>query len=132
MELNITAFINRAVPSDYSASVIEKGGDAANITWRNAIHDSDHFALLTTDEQREAFRKYTQTFGAWTDEDIAAWNDAELNALCIQMIAGEMRDADMIGNDPKAWEKYNALVEAGQVAGNLCRNDDGTVYFTFE
>lgn len=94
MELNITRFFNDACPMDYSASVAEIGANAGRDTWQAACDDSDDFMLLDDEEKREAFRVHVRCFGAWSDEEIAAWSDKELNALCIQMVSGEIRECE--------------------------------------
>lgn len=92
MEINITRFYNEAAPMDYSASVAEIGQDAGPSTWRAACEDAPDYNMLDTDEKRDAFRTFVKGFGAWTDEEIAAWSDIELNALFIQLVSGDMRN----------------------------------------
>jgi len=123
MELNITSFYNFAQPETYSASVAEIGENAGSITWHNAC-DAD-FNLLDTDEKREAFRKYIKGFGAWDDAEIAAFSDNDLNALCIQLISGDIRERVELAD---SWQEYYALVKSGTVAGNLFESE-GEVYY---
>lgn len=133
MELNITAFFNAAAPMDYSASVAEIGRNAGPDTWRAACDDSADYPILNTDDKRDAFRDYVRDFGAWDDDEIAEWSDAELNALLIQMISGDMREpvGFELGPDATAeqWAEYEAQCEAGQCSGRLFRADDGAVYY---
>jgi len=126
MELNITAFYNYAQPENYSASVAEIGENAGSITWHNAC-EAD-FNLLDTEEKREAFRQYIKGFGAWDDAEIAAFYDTELNALCIQMISGDIREREDLAD---SWEEYYALSERGVVAGRLFESD-GEVYYNLD
>jgi len=91
MEIDITDFYRNACPKDYSASVAEIGNNAGAYTWRAACDDSEDYFMLDTDEKRIAFREYVRGFGAWSDDEIAAWSDAELNALFIQFVSGAMR-----------------------------------------
>jgi hypothetical protein len=130
MELNITKFFNEAAPADYSASRMELGQDAGRITWRHACEDAPDFALLDTDGKREAFKAHIRDFGAWSDEEIAAWSDTELNALCVQMISGDMREAD-IGpdSDAEAWTLYEIAATAGRCTGRIFRGDNGEIYY---
>jgi len=128
MELNITKFFHEAAPMDYSASVAEIGADAGRATWQAACDDAKDFPLLTTDEQREAFRAHVKGFGAWSADEIGAWSDTELNALCIQMIAGDIRETGM-NTDVFDWQEYEAQAHAGMIAGRMFRGDDGEVYF---
>ena len=133
-ELDITDFFNNAAPMDYSASVAEIGNDAGPSTWRAACEDSPEYFLLDTDEKRDAFRKYARGFGAWNDEEIAAWTDIELNALCIQMISGDMREADLApGMTADAWKEYEQKANTGQIPGRIYGgplSTDGRVYFS--
>lgn len=94
MELNITKFFTEAAPMDYYASVAEIGNNAGADTWRAACEDSPDYMILDDDEKREVFRYYVKGFGAWTAEEIAAWSDVELNALLLQMVAGDIRSGE--------------------------------------
>lgn len=129
MELNITKFYNETAPMDYSASVAEIGNNAGADTWRAACEDSSTYMILNTDDKRKAMRDYVRGFGAWTDEEIDAWTDIELNALLLQMISGDIRES-VLDDDRSAWPEYYELAEQGTVSGNLFRADDGQIYYT--
>lgn len=107
MEINITRFYNEAAPMDYSASVAEIGRNAGNDTWQAAVEDSPDYNMLDTDDKRDAFRQHVRSFGAWSDEEIAAWTDIELNALFIQLVSGDMRNNEanrlFIGDDMQVY-----------------------------
>lgn len=118
MDINITAFFNNAAPMDYSASVAEIGRDAGPSTWQAANEDSPDYFMLDTAEKRDAFRNHVKGFGAWSDEEIAAWSDTELNALFIQLVSGDMREAGL-DEKPVDWEAYQAKSEQGQCSGNI-------------
>jgi hypothetical protein len=77
--------------------------------------------LLTTPEQIEALREHVKDFGAWDDEEIAAWDDIECNAIFVQLVSGDMREAGMddVDIDDFDWETYNDRVEAGELQGNI-------------
>lgn len=124
MELNITRFFLEAAPMDYSASVAEIGRDAARDTWQAALDDAAEWALLDTDEKRAAFRAHALGFGAWSADEIAAWTDTELNALCLQMVAGDIREAGLDTLEPD-WAAYDASANAGRIGYGL----DGEVYY---
>lgn len=127
MEIDITDFFNNEAPMDYSASVAEIGRDAGPDTWRAACEDSPDHMMLDTDDKRDAFKGHIKGFGAWSEEEVAAWSDVELNALLIQLISGDMREADIgpeSGDDE--WDAYEANE---QVTHNLCRGDNGRVYY---
>lgn len=73
-----------------------------------------------TDEKREAFRDFVRESGGWNDAEIAAWSDEELNALCLQWIAVDVREA--FGDEEFEswdWEAYRADSEAGRVSSRL-------------
>lgn len=131
MELNITAFFKECAPMDFSASVAEIGRDAGASTWAAACEAET--LILDNEEKREAFRDFVRSSGGWSDEEITAWSEKELNALCIQWIAGDMREP--VGFDLGAdstdeqWADYQKQSEAGQVAGRLFRGEDGEIYF---
>lgn len=127
MELDITDFFNNAAPMDYSASVAEIGRNAGADTWSAAIEDSGGYPLLQTEEQREAFRAFVKSSGGWTEDEIAAWTDTELNALCIQWVSGDMRENDLSpGTTDNDWAKYEANENTGH---SIFRGDNGRVYF---
>ncbi len=130
MELNITHFFNTAAPMDYSASVAEIGDDAGPATWAAACEDSPANMLLDDDAKRDAFKAHIAGFGAWTDEEIAAWTEVELNALFMQLISGDMREAD-IGPESTAdeWMEYEADDNCGH---EIYRATDGEVYYSLE
>jgi hypothetical protein len=127
MELNITRFFQDAAPMDYSASVAEIGQDAARSTWNAAIEDSDDYLMLDSEEKREEFRQYVKGFGAWEENEIRAWSDKELNALLIQMISGDIREASLDCEDPD-WEQYEKDAESGRVSGNLFKSGNDVYY----
>lgn len=127
MEIDITDFFNNAAPMDYSASVAEIGRNAGPDTWRAAVEDSPDHMMIDTDDKREAFRDYVRGFGAWDDAEIAAWSDVELNALFLQMISGDMRDADLKpGMSEEEWAAYEVNE---QVARNIQPGDNDRVYY---
>lgn len=127
MEIDITEFFRNAAPRDYSASAAELGQDAGRITWNHAIEDSPDYMLIDSDEKREAFRAFVKDSGGWSAEDIAAWSDIELNALCLQWIAGDMREggicSDWSADDWKEYESDDSLCH------RIFLGDDGKVYF---
>lgn len=130
MDINITKFFNNSQPMKYSASVAELGQTAAEQTWGAACDDSVEYMMLDNEEKREAFKKHIADFGSWSEAEVAAWSDAELNALFIQLIAGDMREADLAPNmDAEEWQEYEAAANEGHCAGNIFRGDDGGVYY---
>jgi hypothetical protein len=130
MELNITEFYNTAGMIDYSVSVAEIGVNAGTDTWQAACEDSPDYMILDNDDKREAFRQYVKGFGAWDDSEIAAWSDVELNALLLQIIAGDVRESCL--SDGGSWEEYYAQSEEGQVSGRLFENGEQVYYYIGE
>ena len=124
MEINISELFRTIAPRDYSANVAEIGADAGPSTWRAACEDADE--LFTGENfNREAFDSYFRSFGAWSDEELAAHSDAECKALMLQFIAGDMRDYcdDVAEWD---WDEY----ESGDYSGRIGRGvEPGTVYY---
>ena len=73
-------------------------------------------------------RVWVKDFGAWSDTEIAAWTDAEVNALFIQFVSGDMRAAFHDNEvDDEAWDAYDADDNASH---NIFRAGDGTIYFS--
>jgi len=84
--------------------------------------------MLDSEEKREDFRCYVKTFGAWSEDEIRAWSDQELNALLIQMISGDMREADLDADAPD-WDKYQQDSESGRISGRIFKGDDSQIYY---
>ena len=130
MDLDITKFFQTAAPSDYSASVAEIGARAGLDTWNAACDDAPDYPLLDTDDKRDAFRDYVRMFGAWSPKEIKAWTDAELTALLMQFIAGDIREAGLTPQStPEDWARYEKDAESGRVSGRLYYSN-GSVYYS--
>lgn len=127
IELNITRFYNTAHPRDYSASVAEIGNNAGADTWRAACKDSRDYMMLDTADKLHAMREHVRGFGAWSDDEIAAWSDTELNALLLQFISGDIRESCL--SDGGTWEMYYQQAEQGAISGRLFSDDNGQVYY---
>jgi hypothetical protein len=133
-ELDISAIVGSDdfVSFDLSNNRATLGENAGPLTWNASLEAARDIAppILDTDEKREAFRDFVREAGAWDDEEIAAWDDVELNALCLQWIAGDIREA--FGDvEPAAWdwEEYQKDSEAGRVSSRLLKSEDGKIYF---
>lgn len=131
MELNISSFFATVTPCELSGSVAEMGAHAGALTWSASCKASTHHPLLTTDEQRDAFRAWVESSGGWTTEEIAAWSDLELNALLLQWIAGDLREMGIDeSTDAIDWADVERGQNDGQYPSNIFRGDDGSVYFS--
>lgn len=131
-ELDISHIIGSDdfVPFDLSNNRATLGDDAGTLTWSASKEAAQCIPLLDTEEKKEAFRVFVRESGGWDDEEIAAWDDTELNALCLQWIAGDIREA--FGDAQPSewdWEQYEADARAGQVSSRLYRGMDSKVYF---
>ena len=128
MEIDITRLFHSDAyaPVNYSASVAEIGQDAGRITWKAACDGASSYGpMLVTPEQLDAFRSHVEDFGAWSEEEIAAWSDNECNALFLQLVSGDIREADLDTDNPD-WPAYYAN---DSVAGNMGEGDDGRIYY---
>lgn len=129
MEINVTKFFTETCPRDYQASVAEIGADAGADTWQAAISDSTDYMLLDTEDKREVFRAFVESSGGWNAEEISAWTDLELNALCLQWIAGDIRESMYLENSPIDWAAYEADENERH---SIFRGIDGEIYFCIE
>lgn len=132
--INISRFFHNAEPCEFSASAAELGQDAGKITWNNAKREAAEAPLLTTPEQLDALRAWAKATGAWDEDERNAWDDDECNALFIQLVSGDMREAGFDDYEPseEAWEEYYARAERGEISGNMYRGDDGEIYYILE
>lgn len=133
MDLNITRFFHEAPHRDYAASAMELGQNAGQITWQNAMGDAYEWALLP-DAELETFADWVRGTGGWSDEEVDAMSNQELQALCVQFVAGWIRDA--FGDDTtelteEDWSDYYARAQAGEVAGAFSRDSKGQVFCYF-
>jgi hypothetical protein len=124
-EIDITRFVQEADPFEFSASRAERGEHAGRDTWRNAVAEGTSAPLLTTEEHFDALRAWAKDTGAWDAAERAAWSEAECNALFIQLVSGDMREAGM-GDcelDEFDWDKYQSRASEGRISGNIYRCD---------
>jgi hypothetical protein len=133
-EIEITALLtdpeSAFVPFDLSNNRATLGDNAGRLTWQAAKEAGQEIDLMNTPDRIESFRDFVRSSGGWNDEETAAMDHDELNALCLQWIAGDIReafgDAEFSTWD---WAEYQADAEAGRISGRLYRGDDGKVYF---
>lgn len=123
MEINVTKLM--AEPADLptlSGSVAELGEDAGNLTWQNARERAGRQPLLKH-SQIAAARDYFATFGAWSADELQSMDEVEINALLIQLVAGDAReylDAEEAGKLAEYNENYG---------GSIYQSDDGHWFY---
>lgn len=128
MEINITDFFYTGQAHLYSASKVELGEDAGKITWVNALGYSNEYRMLDTEDQIEAFRYFVKDTGGWTQEEISRWTNHELNALFVQFVAGDIREACLDVPSP-SWDLHKEACEDGMIYSRLWKSDDNQVFY---
>ena len=112
-------------PWNCSNSCANLGQDAGKLTWQASQRAAS--SLVLTEGQKEAFRDFVRSSGGWDEEEVDAWSEAELTALCVQWIAGDIREGfgDDLPDDPAEWdwEDYNERAESGSVPSTLYLHD---------
>ena len=119
---------------DYSASCAEIGQNAGADTWQASCENAPDWQFLKTDDDREDFKSFVLSSVGWTDEEeISAWSDNDLQALCLQWIAGDIRECTGPWADRDeegfTWEQYREDCEAGIVPSSLYADDEGLIYW---
>ena len=125
MEINVTKLM--AQPTDLatlSGSVMELGENAGAITWQNALKRADRQPLLQRSQIDKA-RDYFAMFGAWDDKELRSMGHVHINALLIQMVAGDAREY-LAAEEANELEEYNE-----SCGGSLYQSDDGTEWFYY-
>lgn len=134
MELDITDFVRNAETHSFSASRMELGDNAGQITWNNAVTEAASNTQWITADSRDEFESWVGDFGAWDDDEIKAWSLDECNALLIQYISGDLNELESLcySDDDEFmidWNKAEKLSSAGTIGGRIYKGDDGRVYF---
>lgn len=135
MEIDITSLLG-VDQFERSHSRMEGGDNAGQNTWCASLEAAKETVLLDTEEKLDAMRDFARSSGGWTAEEISAWSTEEINALFLQWVAGDCREAGADSLDSIDWEDYRERCEAGQCAGNLYKGDIegepscGRVYFS--
>ena len=133
MEIEITSLFTGEspfVPFDLSNNRATLGDNAGQLTWNASLECADEVTLLDTEEKRAAFREFVGDSGGWTREEIAAWSDLDLNALFLQWVAGDVREAFHDAEFSKwDWADYQERAERGSIVGRIWKGDDGRVFF---
>lgn len=129
MEIDITHLMDRKADMKYySASAAEIGQDAGRITWQDAMEtfDEDNLdreAYLVESDQAGELRSYFGEFGAWDEDELDAMSLHELNALLLQLIAGDIREREhYVERDTLAEYEEN-------IGGQICQCNDKWFYY---
>lgn len=130
MEINITSLLSLDMFA-FSHSRMEGGDNAGQNTWNAAKEHaaSMHPPLLATGEAIDAFRDWVADFGAWTEDKIATWDATECNALFLQFIAGDVREAGADDLESLDWDEYENDCQSGRIAGNFFRSENGQIFY---
>ena len=96
MEIDVTAFVAEHSMWDCAHSIFEGNPTAGRDTWEAALEISrtDPACMFVNDDTRQELRDHFASFGAWARDEIEAWDDAELNALLLQFVAGDVRNLE--------------------------------------
>lgn len=125
MEIDVTHLVKMADEMcAYSASRMELGDKAGEITWENAKSAAEETPLVRP-EQLGNLQDYFREFGAWDDDELEAMTAIELNALLLQMVASEIREREHYST-VKEWKKAQ---ESGQCSGNLYQSGKRWYYY---
>jgi len=140
MQIDITSLLEKdQFPLSHSRA--EGGQNAGQETWQASLEAAKETRLLDTEEKLQAMRDFARSSGGWTEEDIAAWSDQEINALFLQWVAGDVRQCpailDEITFEERAdsldeidWQEYEKQAESGRISGSLSRgNIEGSESF---
>ena len=134
-EIDITSLVtddeSPFVPFDLSNNRATLGDDAGRLTWQASKECGEAINLLTTEDRVEAWKEFVASSGGWSREEVEAMPAADLNALLLQWIAGDIREA--FGDDAADqwdWVAYGEDASAGRISSRLYRGDDGRIYFS--
>jgi len=129
MEINITSLVSEDM-FQFSHSRAEGGQNAGEDTWNAALNGPR--PLLDSPEALEAMRDWARDSGGWEEEEILAWDDNELQALFLQLIAGDCRECPALEGgradslDGIDWEAYYADENS---SGRLIKSGNEIFYY---
>lgn len=133
-EIDITDFLASHSLKYFSGSIAELGQGAGAQTWEECNDKAEEWQPLDTEEKRETFINFCSNAGFSEADDMHAWPDSELQALCIQWIAGDARECGIDGQDLDSldWDAIEERQHEGQCSGSIYRGDDGRIYWQCE
>ena len=130
MDINITAFFNDCNSHDLSGSVATHGQNVGLTTWLACKDSAEKMAppLLNTQDQYKAFTLHMDSMGFSEAGTMTDWPLVELNALFLQLIAGDINenehlDSDLLECDFVAYEGDEST------SGSIYQGDDGQIYY---
>ena len=121
MEINITQLVNEDL-FQFSHSRAEGGQNAGENTWQAAMNGPR--PLLDSEEKLQAMREWARSSGGWTKEEIAEWSENEIQALFLQLVSGDVREAGADCLEEIEWGEYQNESERGRVSGRLYKSGD--------
>lgn len=126
MEIDVTHMVEDCdqMPA-LSGSKFELGNDAGRITWNNSVAYGKDRPLLATEDEKDAARAHFREYGAWSREEIDAWDEDTLQGITCQDVAAAIREMESAEDEAD----YIAGCEAGRYSGRLSRGDNGRWYF---
>lgn len=133
IRINLTKMFSQFDPRDCSASVMELGEKAGEITYKHArdIAKKRSSWLVSEPPPLAALREWLGDFGAWDDEEIAKWPPRDCWAVFVQMIAGDLREHGVNKVDLSMVPTLQALIERGEGPPfNVVASDD-VVYLDY-
>lgn len=124
MDIKLTPLLSEDA-FNYSASAAEMGENAGRITWDNAKRAP---VCLKTPEELDAFREWVADFGAWSEDEIAAWDAAECNALFAQFVSSDIRESGADSLDELDEDQLREDQESGRVPSYLFKSNGEWFY----
>jgi hypothetical protein len=130
-EIDVTDFLASHSLKYFSGSIAELGQDAGPQTWEECNDKAEEWKPLDSGDKRETFINFCSNAGFSEADDMRAWPDSELQALCIQWIAGDARECGIDGADLDSidWDQIEEDRQNGQCPSSLFRGDDGRIYW---
>lgn len=128
---DVTRLVEGVDPSEISGSIAERGANAGPETWSNSREAVKDSPILKDEDERRAAREFFRGFGAWSDDEMKAWTIDELDALVLQLAAGDLREIQDLapgkGLGGINWKKADRLSREGVVSGRVY-TQDGRLY----
>jgi hypothetical protein len=133
MEILITPFVKNYLlngcASDFSCSQAERGSYAGKESYAHAVETTEEFSVVNA-ETRPTLETFFKGFGAWDIDEIQSWSDAELNGVCLQLIAQDYKEWVSYQDTSEDIEYYNE-----NLGGKFISSEDsvdGEYYYVFD